>query len=80
MNINDVSSVLKPVEPPIPVSEPDKLETAEKSNIREKEEQKKEFSIEETNQLAEELNEYMRHYIDFTYLGSRLLSRGGISV
>jgi len=88
MNINDVSSVLKPVEPKlmepklmepklmepklmepklmepasvepsIPASEPDKIEAAEKNNTRE-EEQKKESSIEETKQLAEELNEYM---------------------
>ena len=76
MNINDINTALKPVEPKLmgpkpmapspvepdtPASEPNKIEAAEesKSNTREMEEQKKNFSVEETRQLAEELNEYM---------------------
>lgn len=56
----------KPMAPPLvdldsPASEPNKSGVAEesKSNTRKMEEQKKNLSVEETRQMAEELNEYM---------------------
>ncbi|WP_041279622.1 flagellar protein FlaG [Desulfobacula toluolica] len=69
MNISHINTApapveIKPVEQAMPASESNKIDAAEKINSpetkrQETKRQENDFSVEETKQLAEELNEFM---------------------